>query len=66
MSGVPDKVPEGRIIVFEDILNYRIWRSVFEQAHHFRHSPASGENEESAQILTAGEYAHLHRTHRPT
>jgi len=30
-----------------------------EQTPHFRHSSASSEDEESAQILTAGEYARL-------
>jgi len=33
--------------------------AVSEQTPHFRHSPASAEDEESAQILTAGEYARL-------
>jgi len=31
--------------------------AVSQQTPHLRHSPASGEDEESAQILAAGEYA---------
>jgi len=39
--------------------------AVSEQTPHFRQSPASGEDEESAHILTAGEYARL-QSNSPT